>query len=164
MYQLKQAIILAHIEGFNRIFKEGPTSKFTQSYLLKDSFCVFKDFCKIDWFWRLEMFLLLTGSCPLLLNLSGRGGWWVGEKVRRNHNLGFAHSDVGPTLYWGTGHHFVWCLCQTLQLHNPSPSSKREGTLILPPHQFGLPWQSHWRVVCPNTRSYIWPKLDAFGR
>ena len=163
MYQLKQAIILAHIEGFNRIFKEGPTSKFTQSYLLKDSFCVFKDFCKIDWFWRLEMFLLLTGSCPLLLNLSGRGGW-VGEKVRRNHNLGFAHSDVGPTLYWGTGHHFVWCLCQTLQLHNPSPSSKREGTLILPPHQFGLPWQSHWRVVCPNTRSYIWPKLDAFGR
>ena len=95
---------------------------------------------------------------------------WVAEKRRRNYNLGFAHSDVGPTLYWGTfcvptlhwgtfcvatlywgtGHHFVWCLCQTLQLHNPSPSSKREETVWNYAHsstkQFELPSKSHWEL------------------
>ena len=59
-----------------------------------DNFCIFNHLCFV---WRLQL-SYCTGGWWLALDLSGIGGW---AKSWGNHNLGFAHSDAGPTLYWG---------------------------------------------------------------
>ena len=52
-----------------------------------------------------------------------------GRKAEATIIWGLLILTSGQPCIGGTGHHFVWSLCQTLQLHNPSPSSKREGTV-----------------------------------
>ena len=52
-----------------------------------------------------------------------------GRKAEVTIIWGLLILTLGQPCIEGTGHYFVLCLCQTLELHNPSPSSKREGTV-----------------------------------